>query len=307
MLIEITIHKYICHGGEMSNQFLFFKIKLSSGIGDCLKTLSMHKSLYLYNKNQGLQVFWIYKDDNLERQRYYTELLNDFILGRAEFFRHVSEEIYNSLNFTELKNMNLLTDLITFDNYSLDDSFGFPVTMNFDERQHLERIYTTNAEVNIVIQINGGAEHKFYQHYREVCQLLLEKFPGCRIFLIGSGYVNVDNLLFTEYVTNLINKINLAQAVNLIQIADYFIGPDSFGKYARHWVRKKQTILLSKANLLDRYVLKNCFQFLTTDPSVTLLGILPNKDFLIGDESTDYLISNINTITPEEIVDTINL
>jgi hypothetical protein len=289
------------------NGFSFFKIKLEGGIGDCLRTLSIHKSLYLYNKNHGLQVFWTYKDNNPDWQRYYTELLNDFILSRAEFFRNVSEEIYKSLDFTELKGINLLTDLITFDSYSPEDSIGFPVTMNFDEKQQLERIYTTKADVNIVIQINGGVEHKFYQRYKEVIQSILEKFPKCRIFLIGSGYITVDNLLFTEYVTNLINRINLTQAFNLIQMADYFIGPDSFGKYARHWSRKKQTILVSKSNLLDRYLLQYCFKFLTTDPSVTLLGILPNKDFLVGNESDDYLISDINTIMPEEIVDTINL
>lgn len=289
------------------NEFLFFKIKLEGGIGDCLRTLSMHKSLYLYNKNHGLQVFWTYKDDNPNWQRYYTKLLNDFILVRAEFFRHVSEEIYNSLNFTELKDMNLLTDVITFDNYSPDDSFGFPVTMNFDERQQLERIYTTNADVNIVIQINGGAEHKFYQLYKEVCQLLLKKFPRCRIFLIGSGYINVDNLLFTEYIINLVNRINLAQAFNLIQMADYFIGPDSFGKYARHWSRKKQTILVSKANISDWSLLTNCFMFLLNDPTIKLLGILPNKELPVGYKEEDFVISDINCITPESIVQSIEL
>jgi len=300
------IQKNICHGGTM-NEFLFFKIKLEGGIGDCLRTLSMHKSLYLYNKNHGLQVFWTYKDDNPNGQRYYTKLLNDFILVRAEFFRHVSEEIYNSLNFTELKDMNLLTDVITFDNYSPDDSFGFPVTMNFDERQQLERIYTTNADVNIVIQINGGAEHKFYQLYKEVCQLLLKKFPRCRIFLIGSGYINVDNLLFTEYIINLVNRINLAQAFNLIQMADYFIGPDSFGKYARHWSRKKQTILVSKANISDWSLLTNCFMFLLNDPTIKLLGILPNKELPVGYKEEDFVISDINCITPESIVQSIEL
>lgn len=307
MPIEITIQKNIFHGGEVSNRFLFFKIKLYGGIGDCLRILSMHKSLYLYNKNHGLQVFWTFEDDCPTNPKYQTELLNDFILGRAEFFRNVSPKIYASLNFTELKNMDLAPNLITFNNYSTDDSIGFPVSMNFDERQQLERIYTTASDVNIVIQINGGTENKCYQHYREVCHLLLEKFPKCRIFLIGSGYVNVDNILFTEYVVNLVNRINLAQAFNLIQMADYFIGPDSFGKYVRHWSRKKQTLLVAKTNLLDRYLLAHCFMFLTKDPTVTLLGVLPDKDFLVGYEFSDYVISNINDITPEEIVNTVNL
>jgi hypothetical protein len=203
--------------------------------------------------------------------------------------------------------MDLVSNRIKFDNYSTEDNFGFPVSMTLDEQDQLERFYITRSTINIVIQINGGAEYKFYQHYREVCLLLGEKFPKCRIFLIGSGPVNVDNIVFTEFVINLVNRINLAQAFNLIQMAEYFIGPDSFGKYVRHWSGKKQTILVSKTNLADRYTLANCFMFLTNNPTVTLLGVLPNKDFLVGEEFQDYLISDINTITPEEIVNTINL
>jgi hypothetical protein len=186
--------------------FAFYKIKLYAGIGDCLRVLSMHKSLYSYNSSHGLQIFWIYKDDNAACKDYYTELLNDFILGRAGFFRNVSEEIYNSLECTELLSLDIHAKFLTFDNYSPYDKIGFPISMNFNERLQLTDIYTDTSKVKIVIQLFGGTDTKYYKQYNHVLKLILEKFPSCTIFLIGAdnNTIDIDYLLLTVNIVNLI-------------------------------------------------------------------------------------------------------
>lgn len=291
-----------------------FKIRLRAGIGDSLRMLMEHSSIQFCNNTSSLKIYWTYGH---HRCIEYTSgcgdcTMNDKmreLFSLVPFLEHVSSSAFDELNVPELWNWEtgdvLLRGLGTLE----QETQGFKIPMSSTEEIEFIQLFDT-SDYTICIQLSGWDRVKQYStdNLVELFKMILEYRPRTRIFLSDSPKKIVDErLLFDQRIVNLVGKISFRQTFNLIQRVDYFIGPDSYGKYVRKWVNKLQTILCCELgyDASVRDILINCFgdgnktywsPGLLFNPYVKLLGASYDKDL-----RNCKFIDSINDITPEEI------
>ena len=283
-----------------------FKVRLRAGVGDCLRMLMEHTSIQFCNDTSSLKIYWTYgfsAGDSAMNNKMQE------LFSLVPFLEHVDTDAFNKLDVPELWNWEtgdvILRDMGTID----QETQGFKIPMTGTEEIEFSQLFDTH-DYTICIQLSGWDAVKSYStdNLIELFKMILEYRPRTRIFLTDSPKKIVDEkLLFDRRIVNLIGKISFRQAFNLIQRADYFIGPDSYGKYVRKWVNKLQTILCCKLHYIasDLDILINCFGDSTKkywnpgllfNPYVKLLGVSYDKDI----KNCEF-IDSINDITPEEI------
>lgn len=285
----------------VSNLSTRLKIKVSGGIGDCLRYISLNSGLITYFDKFGIKVYWTYQRDITDL--YVTEAIIP-LFDHCPYLEYIPEENFDSLDAVPI--------YPNADYYVRNQTNNIKINLSQKETEELISIQN-NSKIKIVVQFFGSKLTKDYFKYKSVFEILLNKYSEATIFLVDAPGVVIDDcVFFDKRIVSLIGKINLAQTVHLIQQADYFIGPDSYGKYVCTWNNTKATILCSKVNKYnDINLLTDCFYGyknnigLCFNPNIKLLGVQYSGD---NNQVKDVqFIKNINELTPEEIADSVKI
>jgi len=320
-----------------------YKIRFTGGLGDCLKMLSEQTSLFEYYKRHGLLVYWVYSDQNLvdivykqykgsKVQNGHWAYIRDYdmidyntgasssisgaypvhqslydLLKNFEFFLLVPQETFANLNVPELNNYrmcdypeyaysNQLKGL--FDN----EKGGWQIEVESE----WVRTQFKDSNQTFCVQLSGSNPAKHYNpsNYVRLFKLILNRFPEAKIFLIDRPTYQVDStMLFDDRIVNLVGKVSMIQCAELIQSVDYLIAPDSYSKYIRQWVDKKQIVICTKLDCHPDVpkMLQDAFNYvgLLNNPDVKLLGVTYTITDNIVDAAT--IVNSMNDISPEEI------
>ena len=247
------------------------------------------------------------------------QALYDF-LKHFSFFELTEQETFANMDDAiELENYRCHR----YPNFSLNNQLkGLYEYENGGWKINLNDLYIdsllNNSKHTFCFQLSGSNAAKKYdvENYIKIFKMILDRYPSCKILLIDRPNYFVDtSLLFDERIINLIGKISIIQCAKIIQEVDYLICPDSYSKYLRKWVNKKQIILCNR--LLEhpdlRKVLHDAFNIvgLCNNPDITLLGITYTMNNKNRDTSDCFdsveIVNSMNDISPEEIFNSIKL
>jgi len=172
----------------------------------------------------------------------------------------------------------------------------------------------SGADYTFCVQLSGSNSAKKYDaaNYVKLFKLILGRYPSSKILLIDRpNYIVDPTILFDDRIINLVGKASMIQCARIIQEVDYLIAPDSYSKYLRKWVDKKQIILCAKLDCHPdpKKMLEDAFNIvgLCDNIQVSLLGVqyLMNNSNIVG--MVLKIVDSINDISPEEIFDRIKL
>jgi len=328
----------------------FFKIRFTGGLGDCLKMITEQTSLYRYYQEKGLHIYWVYSNMNIVDIVYKQFQGSKILDGKWSYIRDydkvedyntghtsttsggypVHQALYDLLkyfSFFELTDQHTFAnlDVPELDNYRCN---GYP-TFQRDKQlkgyidgdqggweiQYQDPILydlITSVQYTFCFQLSGSNHAKKYdvEKYIKIFQMILDRYPSCRIFLIDRPNYFVDPaLLFDWRIHNMVGKASMIQCAKIIQAVDYLIAPDSYSKYLRKWVNGKQIILCTTLDCHPNVVamLQDAFHIvgLLNNEKVTLLG----GSYTIHNNrvSSASLVNSMNEISPEEIFNAIKL
>ena len=260
---------------ENRNYSIKLKINLHSGIGDCIRALSVHSSLQFFADTFHVEIFWSYAARGL-RDSGWRQLLETDILGRNKMFTYVDEDDFDNIKAIEL--FNGYTGDAMLAGLFVNETQGIDISLTSSEAREVEELVNSKSSTLIGIQLEGNDEIKRWmpgKHY-QLCRDILEKYPQAMIYILDAPqrfFENVDN---DDRIISLIGKTSLAQNIHLIQKFDLWIAPDSFSKYVRRWQDGKQILLCSKAPYVDpKEMLIHCFDNvgLCHNPNTVILGL----------------------------------
>jgi hypothetical protein len=286
---------------SLSEQKVKLKINLHSGLGDCLRILSLHPSISGNGNYANIKIYYTYAALGMQNNNWGPLLISD-ILGRNDIFEYVSEDDFINLNAIELTNGTPPSGNLYFKDYFPNEHQGFAIPLSLIEQQEISE-FLKNGNLKIGIQLSGNDPKKHYdlELRLELLRLILEKYPESQIFLFDKPNYPVDKkLLFDNRIINLVGKVSMAQTCNLIRLVDFWIAPDSYSKYIRNWEDKKQIILCTTLPYIsNENMLKYCFNNvgLCSNSKVNLLGVVYDTNF----ESV-LIVDDINLINPSEII-----
>lgn len=304
-----------------SNTLTEFKIRFHSGLGDCFRMLSEQPAIDLHNKKHNIKIYYTY--DTCTPMMFYNQynpntdlpmhLAVHDIFKNVEFFKAVGHEDFLNLEVPELDNWKCdYREEYQLRNIYENEHQGFDIPVS-----NLDLIILNNllhSPVNIAIQFSGKDPVKNYSiaNYLKLLKLILKKFPHCKIFLFDRPGKDIDtSLFFDNRIVNLTSVMSRTLLINLIQRVDYLISPDSYSKYVRNWANGKQTVIYSKLDYMSpldslKWTFGNYNDKISArlvyNPLVKILGVKYNDDLTSAD-----CVQNLNDISPEEIVNSIDI
>ena len=310
----------------MSKEKIYgYKILFHHGVGDCLRMLTEQPAINLHSKNNKIIIYYAYENFNTEDYQInydpmstlHWALIIHEILKNVDFFQLVGYENYESLDVVELSNWNRprpLDEKTQLRNLYPDEYQGFDIPIDTESRNFLDKLL--DIPISIAVQISGRWPTKNYdpEKYVKLFKLILEKYPNCNIFLFDDPGKTVDpRMLFDIRIVDLSQRLTGAPLIKLIQEVDYLICPDSYSKYLRNWAKGRQTVLCSQIHsgvVMPYTLLRHCFgpyndlnsARLLFNPLVKILGAKYNNNLTHID-----MVDNINEITPEEIINSIEI
>jgi hypothetical protein len=272
--------------------------------------LSEHPAIQTFKKVYGLKIYWIYGEND---ESWMRDVLLE-LFKNIDFFEHITHKEFHDLAIPELDNWRLegkghrLYNI--FPIYSEIKGFDFPMT---DKENEEFNSVLDSKSFNICVQLTGKDPEKTYtvEGYIKIFNLILNNYPQSKIYLIDHPkFIVDDRLMFDNRIINCIPILNRLQIVNLIQQVDHLICPDSYSKYIRRWVNKKQSILCGQLSYITpNRLLKDCFgddrihgtAGLVFNSNIKLLGATYNDDLTLCD-----MVNLISDITPLEIYNSID-
>lgn len=240
--------------------FQKYKIRLNSGIGDCLRSISRQAYLSSHINNLEAKFFWTY---GVESDAGWSQLLRDDIFGRNKAFEYVSRDDFIHLDLPELFSGsygNLLLPKI--DNKAPQQ--GFSLTLNSDEIKLFDSLNMMSANLNIGLQLSGNDKLKHWpiKSYIELINFFHHNYKNSHIYILDSpSKLFPDKGYDTTKVTNLIGKSSISVNIELIQKMDLWISPDSFSKYVANWSNVSQILLCCRLPYIEpEKMIKSCFE-----------------------------------------------
>lgn len=324
-----------------------FKIRFTGGFGDCLKMLTEQTSLYNEYSKSGILIHWVYSDMNLVDMVYKQFNGSKILNGQWSYIRDYDIIDYNTGSnvsisggypihqalYDFLKHFPFFklisqhdyanADLPELDNYRVN---GYP---EYSHSSQLRRLYEQeqggweikisdgyvdslmkDCEHTFCVQLSGSNPAKNYnpENYVKLFKMILNKYPSCKIFLIDRPNFKVDpSILFDPRIINLVGKVSIIQCAILIQRVDYLICPDSYSKYLRKWVNKKQVILCTRLDCHPdvNMMLQDAFHIvgLLDNKDIKLLGVTYNIQNNIV--SNAKIVNSMNDISPKQVFEAI--
>jgi hypothetical protein len=251
------------------------KINLHSGIGDCLRTISVHNSLSRFINHFDCRVFWTYAANGLRDSRW-ADLLKNFIFGRINKFEYLDNAAYNSLDIPEL--YNGYSGSISLSSFGEDDKQGLDIPLKEPELSEVNSIFMDNC-FNVGMQLEGNDPKKKWpiENYVKLINYITEKIPNSHIYIIDAPNRNfpIEGYDLAK-VTSLIGVTNISQNINLIKKMNLWISPDSFSKYITNWGYGSQIILCCELPYITpRDMLLYCFDNvgLCNNPKTRIIGL----------------------------------
>lgn len=280
-------------------QKLKLKIMLFSGIGDCLRAISRNRSLDSYISKYPCDVYWSYAGHGLQDSGW-SKLLQEFVFGRVKNFHYVSPEEFDEVDAFRL--FNGYSGKALFSHFFKNEKQGINIELTPLEQSEIDGIGSKD-EFKIGIQLAGNDPKKTLSTtmLTELFELIFEKIPHSKIFIIDSPTRHVDPaLLIDTRVVDLAKNANLAKNIHLIQKMNLWISPDSFSKYVANWSNIRQLILCCRLPYIEpREMLINAFQVtgLLFNSKVSILGIDFNNDLQIHS-----CVDDVSEISAADIV-----
>ena len=145
-----------------------------------------------------------------------------------------------SVNYILEKHIYLLKNILKR-NFSLDDIIP-NITKYFSE---------TKYKNIIVVAVGSAGDEKTptYENYKKYIGVLLKKFEGKEIYLLGSGKKqkitanNLEKEFKNKFIKNMIDELELKEVIQIINDSELFVGPDS-GLYNIAFTLNKKIICL---------------------------------------------------------------
>ena len=276
-----------------------YKIMLSSGIGDCLRTIARNTSIKSFSKNYSIHISWCYGGRGLHNSGW-APLLQDFVF-RNDIFKYIDEASFESLNVPEL--FNGYSGDFLLSGYIDGETRGIDVPLKPQEFENVNLILQ-NSYIRIGVQLQGNDPKKNFGNVKYIALLkaVLATYPNATIFIIDAPNRHVsDDLLFDERVVSLVGKTNLSENISLIQKMDLWISPDSFSKYVASWSDVRQIVLCTELPYMSpSEMLMHAFvnSGLISNPRVKLVGI----DYDPVSLEVSHIVGDVSEIDLDDVI-----